>query len=196
MKILICLMIILFNFNGIINFCRKKPGISLLVIFVLWVNSLELPDETILVSRPNTQVERILATEKALGISGGDLSPIRFSAKREKFNLVLHARLMKTFPDWEARMDYQKKQEKFYKSAIKKQTELKRLRIKDTSGFYTKEEEDAINYFHGKGFYAKQQDPNMKPNIFDTRQSFLIKMHNPLMRKNFLNSFLGYLESF
>ncbi len=36
------------------------------------MNSLELPDETILVSRPNTQVERILTTEKALGIAGGD----------------------------------------------------------------------------------------------------------------------------
>ena len=103
---------------------------------------------------------------------------------------------MKTFPDWEARMDYQKKREKFYKSAIKKQTELKRLRIKDTSGFYTKEEEDARNYFHGKGFYVKQQDTNVKPNIFDTRQSFLIKMHNPVMRQNFLNSLKNYLESF
>lgn len=98
-----------------------------------------------------------------------------------------------SLPDWEARMDYQKKQEKFYKSAIKKQTELKRLRIKDTSGFYTKKEENAINYFHGKGFYAKQQDPNVKPNIFDTRQSFLIKMHNPVMRKNFINSLKNYL---
>ena len=29
----------------------------------------------------------------------------------------------------------------------------------------------------------------MKPSIFDTRQSFLMKMHNPVMRKNFINSF-------
>ena len=71
----------------------------------------------------------------------------------------------------------------------KKQIQLKRLRIRDTSSFYKKEEVDAINYFHGKGFYAKTQDPNMKPNIFDTRQSFLMKMHNPVMRKNFIKSF-------
>ena len=86
-------------------------------------------------------------------------------------------------------MDYQKKQEEFYKSAIKKQIQLKRFRIQDTSSFYTKEEIDAINYFHGKSFYAKTQDSSMKPNIFDTRQSFLMKMHNPVMRKNFIKSF-------
>jgi hypothetical protein len=153
----------------------------------LWLNSLPLPDENIV--RQDPQVETSLPTQKALGISGGDGLLIWFSAKREKFDLVLHARLMKTFPDWEARMNYQKKQEDFYKLAIKKQTQLKRLRIKDTSDFYTKKEVDAINYFHGKGFYAKEQDPSVKPNIFDTRQSFLIKMHNPVMRKNFIKSF-------
>lgn len=188
--------LVLIILNEIIKLFRNRPRVSLLLMFGLWVNSLPLPDETIVSAKPDPPVERIFGTTKALGISGGDGFPIRFSAKREKFDLVLHARLMKTFPDWEARMDYQKKQEKFYKSAIKKQTELKRLRIKDTSGFYTKEEEDPINYFHGKGFYAKQQDPNMKPNIFGTRQSFLIKMHNPVMRKNFLNSLKNYLESF
>ena len=51
-------------------------------------------------------------------------------------------------------MDYQKKQEEFYKSAIKKQIQLKRLRIQDTSSFYTKEEVDAINYFHGKKVFT------------------------------------------
>ncbi len=96
---------------------------------------------------------------------------------------------MKTFPDWEGRINYQKNQEEFYKSAMKKQSELKKLRIKATSGFYTKEELDAIDYFHGKGFYAKAQNPNVKPNIFDTRQSFLKKMHNPVMRQNFIKSF-------
>ena len=78
---------------------------------------------------------------------------------------------MTSFPDWSARMDYQEKQEEFYKSAIKKQTQLKRLGMKETSSFY-----------------AKAQDSSMKPNIFDTRQSFLMKMHNPVMRKNFIES--------
>lgn len=87
-------------------------------------------------------------------------------------------------------MDYQKKQEEFYKLAIKKQIQLKRLRIQDTSSFFTKEEVDAINYFHGKDFYAKTQDSSLKPNIFDPRQSFLMKTHNPVMRKNFIKSLL------
>ena len=67
------------------------------------------------------------------------------------------------------------------------QTGLKKK--KEYSRFYTKQELDAINYFHGNKFYAKQQNQNVKPNIFDTRQSFLKKMHDPVMRKNFLNTF-------
>ena len=86
-------------------------------------------------------------------------------------------------------MDYQKKREKFYKSAIKKQTELKRLRIKDTSGFYTKEEQDAFDYINGKGFYVKHQDPKTSPNIFDSRRSFLLKMEDDKMRNRFLESY-------
>ena len=175
--------------NKIIRFFRERPILSLVLIFGLWVNSLPLPDANIGTIRQYNPLETTISNQKALAVSGGDGLPGLFSAKREKFDLVLHARLMKTFPDWPARMDYQKKQEKFYKSVIKKQIQLKRLRIQDTSSFYTKEEVDAINYFHGKGFYAKAQDSSMKPNIFDTRQSFLMKMHNPVMRKNFIKSF-------
>lgn len=35
----------------------------------------------------------------------------------------------------------------------------------------------------------KYQDPAMKPNIFDTRKSFLLKMHDDKLRNDFLNSF-------
>ena len=54
---------------------------------------------------------------------------------------------------------------------------------------YTKEELDGIHYFQGPSFYQKYQDPEVTPNIFDTRQTFLLKMHNPVLRNNFLNSF-------
>jgi hypothetical protein len=113
------------------------------------------------------------------------------AGKRKKFNLAFHRRLEKTFPDWEERMVYQKKQEKFYKSAMAKEREVKRLRIKikKNSNPYTKEELNAIEYFHGIGIFAEYQDPRLKPNIFDTRQTFLFKMHDPLARKNFINSF-------
>jgi hypothetical protein len=72
---------------------------------------------------------------------------------------------------------------------MKKKRELKRLRIKENSNFYTKEELDAIDYFQGTSFYQKYQDLELKPNIFDTRQTFLFKMHDPILRNNFLNSF-------
>lgn len=63
-------------------------------------------------------------------------------------------------------MNYQKKQEEFYKSAMRKESELKRLRIKDNSKFYTKHELDTIYYFHGTDFYQKYQSLAMKPNVF------------------------------
>jgi hypothetical protein len=93
------------------------------------------------------------------------------------------------FPDWDERVSYQKKQEKFYKSAMKKQAELKRLRVIIRKTCFTKEELDAISYFQGTGFYAEQQDPKMKPNIFDTRQTLLLKMQDKTVRTKFLESF-------
>jgi len=110
------------------------------------------------------------------------------SGKSKKFNIVFHRRLEKYFPDWKERMDYQKKQEEFYKSAMKRKKEIKRLRLLDNKDYYTKEELDAMDYFNGTGFYQKEQDPKQKPNIFDTRQTFLLKMHNPILRNTFLNS--------
>jgi len=72
---------------------------------------------------------------------------------------------------------------------MKKQAELRRLRVViRTTPYYTKEELDAISYFKGTGFYAQQQDPKMKPNIFDTRQTFLLKMQDKTVRKKFLES--------
>ena len=89
--------------------------------------------------------------------------------KRKKFDITFHRRLEQHFPDWVERMAYQKKQKEFYKLAMKKKRELKRLRIKENFNFYTKEELDAIDYFQGTGFYQKHQDPELKLNIFDTR---------------------------
>jgi hypothetical protein len=43
-----------------------------------------------------------------------------------------------------------------------------RLRMKEESKFYTKEELDAMDYFQGNGIYPKYQDKRKKYNIFDT----------------------------
>ena len=107
----------------------------------------------------------------------------------EKFDLDFHRQLEQYFPDWAGRMDYQKKQEKFFKSAMRKKRELIRLRMIEDPKFYTQEELDARDYFQGNGIYAKYQDKREKYNIFDTRQSFLLKMHDDKLRNDFLNSF-------
>ena len=49
-------------------------------------------------------------------------------------------------------MDYQKKQEEFYKSAIKRKREIKRLRLLDNKDWYSKEELDAMDYFNRTDF--------------------------------------------
>ncbi len=106
-----------------------------------------------------------------------------------KMDSDLHRRLERHFPDWEDRMAYEEKQAKCYKSALIKKKEIIRLRMIDDSSLYSEKELDSINYFKGKGSYAKYQDPSAAPNIFDTRQSFLLKMHDTNAREKFLKSF-------
>ncbi len=60
--------------------------------------------------------------------------------------------------------------------------------MEDKKKLLSPEEQDAINYFTGQGFYSSQQDFKTKPNIFDTRETFLLKMHNESNRDRFLKS--------
>lgn len=62
------------------------------------------------------------------------------------------------------------------------------MSMKDKMKLLSPQERDAINYFTGQGFYRSQQDFRTKPNIFDTRESFLIKMHDESNRNRFLKS--------
>ena len=111
------------------------------------------------------------------------------SDRIQKIDSDFHRRLEKYFPDWEERMAYQEKQAEFYKLARRKKSELKKLRIEDSSKFYSEQELDSINYFQGKGYYARYQDIRVAPNIYDTRQSFLLKMQDTKTRQKFLKSF-------
>jgi len=121
-------------------------------------------------------------------VRGGGREDYPFLGKRKKFDLDFHRQLEQEFPDDARRMDYQKKQEKLFKSAMQKKREMIRLRMKEDPKFYTKEELDAMDYFQGNGIYAKYQDKREKYNIFDTRQSFLLKMHDDKFRNDFLNN--------
>lgn len=121
-------------------------------------------------------------------VRGGGIEDYPFLGKRKKFDLRFHRKLEQHFPDDDRRMEYQKKQEKFFKSAMRKKREMRILRMKEDPKFYTKEELDAMDYFQGNGIYAKYQDKREKYNIFDTRQSFLLKMHDEKVRTDFLNN--------
>jgi hypothetical protein len=79
--------------------------------------------------------------------------------KRKKIDPTFHRRLVQHFPDWNERMAYHQRQEKFYESAMRKKREIRRLRIQEIPDFFTKEELHAIEYFQGTGFYIKYQDP-------------------------------------
>ena len=107
----------------------------------------------------------------------------------QKIHPELRRRLEQHFPDWDERIAFQEKQTKFYRSAMLKKRESKRLGLIDDSRLYSVEELDALDYFNGEGCYAKFQDPHVAPNKFDTRKSFLLKMHDTNAREKFLKSF-------
>lgn len=180
---------ILLNIWLFLNFLRtsfKGFGLKTVILDFLFVIC-----SIFVVVSPNPEEIKPASGIVAEQLRGGESSHsfLDFLGKRKKFDLAFHRRLEQHFPDWKERMDYQKKQEQFYKSAMIKKREIKRLRLLENSDFYTKEEFDAIAYFEGTGNYAKYQDSRTKPNIFDSRQSFLLKMHDERLRNEFLNSF-------
>ncbi len=132
-------------------------------------------------------IEKNISSVSSIDRGGGN-DAFFLGKKQKKYSIVFHYQLEQHFPNWNPRMDYQKKQEELYKSAMQKRRETLRARLEENFN-RTREEQDAINYFHETGIYAKYQDPETRPNIFDTRQSFLLKMHDREMRGNFLNSF-------
>jgi hypothetical protein len=88
---------------------------------------------------------------------------------------------------------YQTEKTKLCKSAQKKLQNFKTLFPPSMHmKLLTHQEKDALDYFRGTGFYAHYQNPKVKPNIFDSRRSFLIKMQNFEMRNTFLKTYHQY----
>lgn len=168
-------------------FERENPPTFWLLIgcFGFWISPFHL--ETSVLTK--SQQSQSVIAKNIWSVSSIGRGGVIGIGKIENFDLAFHHRLEQHFPDWEERMDYQKKQDEFYKSAMGRRKEIKRLGILDNTCYYTKEELDAIDYFQGSGFYTKQQDPKVKPNVFGTRQSLLLKMHDPILRENFLKNF-------
>lgn len=187
-------MVEIFRFIGyFLERCERENSRIFWFVTILLGLTFSSFDDRSLIGFQTTQTPAVIEknVKNVLAInSGGDGTVPKSDSfvfqtglrKRKKFDMTFHRRLEQHFPDWVERMAYQKKQEEFSKLAMKKKRELKRLRIKENSNFYTKEELDAIDYFQGTGFYQKHQDPELKPNIFDTRQTFLFKMHDPILK--------------
>ena len=51
---------------------------------------------------------------------------------------------------------------------------------------FSTDEKDAIKYFRGEGLYPYHQNFKTVPNIFDARESFLLKMHDESNKNQFL----------
>lgn len=177
-------------FTRHVGFKKTALVLGTLIVFNTLTSS---PDDLYLNVIKSTSNDKDLTTI-ILASSHGDKPdektlPSISRKNKKKFDLALHIKLEEKLPDWDGRVNYQKKQEKFYESAMKKQAELRRLRVGlRTTPYYTKEELDAISYFKGTGFYAKQQNPKMKPNIFDTRETLLLKMQDKTVRKKYIES--------
>jgi hypothetical protein len=123
-------------------------------------------------------------SQKIISVRGGAYN---FNKKKPKnFDANFHRILQKGFPDWETRIEYEQKQRELYESAQKK-LKMSPIGISSSEQLFSTEEKDAIAYFQGTGFYADCQRLEERPNMFDTRETFLLKMHNPKMRENFLN---------
>lgn len=171
------------------HFGVQKAGLTLVAIFT-FKTLVPLPQESKVNSIPNnTDITTVILASSREDGKGGETILASNKKNKKKFDLELDQKLEKHFPDWDGRMNYQKKQEECYKAAMKKQKELRKLRIQDKPTNYTKQELDAIAYFQGQGFYANEQNQKTKPNIYDTRQTFLFKMQDKTVRVRFLKSF-------
>ena len=70
-----------------------------------------------------------------------------------------------------------------------KKAQINSLKMIDNDKYYTKQELDSINYFNRKGFYKQKQHLDNKSSIYDTRDSFLLKMCNSKLRREFLDNY-------
>jgi len=181
---------IIFMGNFLASLERKSPKLfwGLIIMLMLIFTSF---DKDSLIYNHNTSpsyTEQTISNIRSGSEPTKKIVIIQTNLGKRKINIVTHRRLEKFFPDWEGRIAYQKNREKVYKAAMIRRREALRLRKKEDFG-RTKDEQDAIDYFLGTYFYQIYQSPIVKPNIFDNRQSFLIKMHDKEMRMNFLKSF-------
>ena len=165
---------------------NQKIMLGLSFVCVILCTSVEINDKSNLSPSLVQSVVRLNGGEQ--NRSSGNTAKISVPQTSLKA-INKHEILRKHFPDWEERMDYQKNQEKSYRSGLARMTEAKRVGMEKTFKL-TKKEQDAFDYFNVKNFYKEHQSIKTPPNIYDTRWSFLLKIEkNKDMRENFLKSY-------
>ena len=112
----------------------------------------------------------------------------------KNFRYKTHLDLLDNFPDWEERVNYQAKQYKFYRQAQIKLQQIP-FTVINREQYLTYQEQQSLHYFCGTEDFETWQHYTTEPNVFDTRQSFIIKMQDEEMRDNFLNSWHKYYEN-
>ena len=112
----------------------------------------------------------------------------RGGGKPRNFDKNFHQILRKGFPDSKRRIEFEKYQLEFYKSARLKLYRTPTVNMKDKMKILSPQESDAIDYFTRQGSYRYLQDFKTEPNIFDSRESLLMKMHDESNRNLFLKS--------
>ena len=104
------------------------------------------------------------------------------------FDKNFHRIVIKEFSNSKKRIEFEKSQLEFYNSARSKLYRAPNLSMKDKMKLLSPQEHQAINYFTGQCFYSSYQHFRTKPNIFYTRESFLINVHDECYRNRFLTA--------
>ena len=165
-------------------FERKYPSFFWIMTAVL-AYSIPNSFSFLFINENDTRIELNSVSEQIPSLRAGDqeLSDTGIGRK------ILYNNL---FPDWPERVAYERKREKHYKSGLAKIKEQKKyvhnLDYERSLKLLTDEEKDALDYYREEGFYKEHQDLKTSPNVFDSRQSFLLKMENIEMRTKFLKT--------
>ena len=104
------------------------------------------------------------------------------------FNTQFHKLLKSNFLEWKERAEYERVHRKLYDKAHIK-IRMYKFFSNDLDKILTSEEIDAVNYVLDWGIYKYSRHYGQKISIFDTKESFLFKMHNEHKRNAFLKTY-------
>ena len=155
----------------------------MLVLFIGWLivspvpnpnrTSNQQPSETIYKVSGGGQDEPKSSTSQLKSVP--EIKSVSQNSKTSLEPKEFREMLARYFPDWDARLSVEKQQAIIYNKATKKLKAYKNFNplLKNPEKLLTDDEKFAIDYFHGRGTCEKFQDPKTRPNLYDSRQTFL-----------------------